>query len=592
MDLEERFMDKEIPKNPLSFGIYVSKPHKRWAIAAFIFVLIGTFLDRLWVIIFKNLTDAISTSPIAFDRVWLWAILLPILFIVSETIWRGSGFTGMRWFMAARSTAYEKLYQYLSMHSKDYFNSRFAGSLTNKIANAVDGIDGLFEKILWRFTPLSIGLILYAIIAGLNNLLLGAIIVVWSVVYIAVNIWFAKKLKLISYGFSKSISALKGRVVDSITNISLVHENAYLSGEQKYIKGYIDRQYDAGFKSWYLSEWVLVANGFMIFIFILAMIVSVIYLFQNKLISLGVVVMVVTIVGDLSSRLFFIGQELRDASKIYGQIDEGLEEILKEHVITDVLNASDLKVKEGNISIEKIDFEYEKVGVFKDFSLNIPAGQKVGFVGKSGAGKTTLVSLLLRHFDIQKGTIKIDGQNIKDVTLESLRQAIAFVPQDTTLFHRTVCENIAYSNPEASDREIQNAAKSAQAHDFIMQLPKGYATLVGERGIKLSGGQRQRIAIARAFLKNAPILILDEATSSLDTESEQAIQLSLKKLMRKGTVIAIAHRLSTLKEMDKIVVVDDGKIAEYGSPRELLDKKDGIFRGMWEHQIQGFIVDE
>jgi len=283
---------------------------------------------------------------------------------------------------------------------------------------------------------------------------------------------------------------------------------------------------------------------------------------------------------------------MRNTAGYYGEAKEGLEEILSEHVIKDSPNAKVLKVSKGEILIESIDFEYENTRVFKDFSVVIPSGQKVGFVGRSGAGKTTFVSLLLRHFDVQKGQIKIDGQNIFDVTLDSLRRAIAFVPQDTSLFHRTIRENISYSNPDATEAEIKHAAKLAQADEFIDKLPNGYGTLVGERGIKLSGGQRQRIAIARAFLKNAPILMLDEATSSLDSESEHAIQLSLEKLMKDRTVIAIAHRLSTLKKMDRIIIIDNGKIVEDGSTNELLKKADGIFKNMWDHQVKGFIIDE
>ncbi|OGH09985.1 MAG: hypothetical protein A2152_03480 [Candidatus Levybacteria bacterium RBG_16_35_6] len=494
--------------------------------------------------------------------------------------------------MRLRSTAYQKLYDYLTLHSKDYFNSRFAGSLTNKISNAVEGTDELFEKMLWRFIPLFLGLVFYAIIVATSNIFLGLITIVWSIIFLAANFFFAFKLQPLSYRSAESLSTLKGRVVDSISNISLVHENAYILGEREYIKKFIKKQYDAGLKSWWFSEWVLVANGIIVFIFIFTIITFSIMLFQNHLISIGSVVMIATIASDLTYQLFFIAQEIRDSSRLYGQIREGLDEILTEHIIIDTPNARSLKVTKGEISIEKINFEYDKVTVFKNFSIKIPAGQKVGFVGKSGTGKTTLVSLLLRHFDVSDGEIKIDGQNIREVTLESLRRAIAFVPQDTTLFHRTIRENISYSNPEATIFQIEKAAKSAQAHEFIMRLPQGYETLVGERGIKLSGGQRQRIAIARAFLKDAPILILDEATSSLDSESEQAIQTSLTKLMKKGTVIAIAHRLSTLKEMDKIVIIDNGKIVEEGSPKELLDKQSGIFKKMWERQVQGFIVDE
>jgi ATP-binding cassette, subfamily B, bacterial len=585
-------MNKDIPKNPIKFSIFASKPHKFWVIASFIFVFIGTGLDKFWVVIFKNLTDSVATQPIDFNAVWFWTIAFPVVYLVSQVPWRLSGFTGMRWFMGLRTTVYESLYEYLSLHSKDYFNSRFAGSLTNKISNAVEGVDELLEKILWRFTQLFFSLIFYVIIAAFSSPILAIILVAWSVVFLSANYFMGMRLHPYSYDFSKSLSSLKGRIVDSITNISIVHESAFLKGEQGYISKFVKKQHDTGLSSWWYSEWVLVANGLMNLFFIAIIMGFSAYLLQTKSISIGVVVMVVTIIVGMTSQFFAIGQEIRDSSRLYGQIKEGLDEILREHIIKDSPDAKILEIKNGSISIEDIDFNYENTKVFEKFSINIPAGQKVGFVGRSGAGKTTLVSLLLRHFDVQNGAIKIDGQSIKDVTLESLRKVIAFVPQDTSLFHRSVRENICYSSPEATEEEIVAAAKSAQAHEFIESLPKKYETLVGERGVKLSGGQRQRIAIARAFLRNAPILILDEATSSLDTESEQAIQESLKKLIKKGTVIAIAHRLSTLKEMDRIVIIEDGKIVEEGSPSALLKKQDGVFKGMWEHQVQGFILDE
>jgi ATP-binding cassette, subfamily B, bacterial len=585
-------ISKDIPKNPLKFSIFASSPHKRWVVVAFISVFIGTGFDKFWVVIFKNLTDSIVAQPVNFNAIWFWTILFPVVYLGSQISWRMSGFSGMRWFMNLRTTIYESLYEYLSLHSKDYFNSRFAGALTNKISNAVEGTDELLEKILWRFTQLLFSIIFYAIIAAFSNIILGIIIVAWSAIFLAANYFMGMKLHPYSYNFSKSLSSLKGRIVDSITNISIVHENAYLKGEREYINKFVKRQYDTGLRSWWVSEWVLVVNGFMNLVFISAIMGFSIYLLQIGSISIGVIVMIITIIVGITNQFFAIGQEIRDSSRLYGQIKEGLDEILREHVVKDSSGAQALRIKNGEISIEEINFNYENTKVFENFSINIAAGQKVGFVGRSGAGKTTLVSLLLRHFDVQDGVIKIDGQDIKGITLESLRRAIGFVPQDTSLFHRTIRENISYSNPEATQEEVIAAAKSAQAHEFIETLPNGYDTLVGERGVKLSGGQRQRIAIARAFLKNAPILILDEATSSLDTESEQAIQGSLKKLIKKGTVIAIAHRLSTLKEMDRIVIISDGKIAEEGSPAELLKKQSGIFKGMWENQVKGFIVDE
>ncbi len=585
-------MFKDIPKNPILFGFYISKMHKKWVISALFFVFIGTGLDRLSLVILRNLTNAIAEQPIAINTVWQWAIIYPLLFIASSLTWRASGFTGLRWFTNFRVSAYQFLYEYLTLHSKDYFNSRFAGSLVNKIGNAVDGTESVFENVLWRFIPLILGLFWYMVLAWVSSPLLGLIIGIWSFLFLGANVWFAKKLVPRSHQFAESLSTLKGSIVDSISNISLVHEYAYVAGEREYINKFIKKQRDRGLAEWQLSEWVLVANGVLIFIFMLLMIGTSIYLFHNNAISIGVVIMVLAIVEQITGQLLFIGMEIKNTTKFYGEAKEGLEEILKEHIIVDAPNASDLTFSEGTILVNKICFEYENTKVFDDFSLTIPAGQKVGLIGRSGAGKTTFVSLLLRHFDVQDGAIKIDGQDIKDIRLESLRRVIAFVPQDTSLFHRTIRENIRYSNPDAKDFDVEKAAKQAQADEFIEKLPKGYDTLVGERGVKLSGGQRQRIAIARAFLKNAPILILDEATSSLDSESESAIQLSLEKLMKGRTVIAIAHRLSTLKEMDRLIIISNGKIVEDGSPEELLKITNGQFKKMWDHQVKGFIVDD
>lgn len=255
-----------------------------------------------------------------------------------------------------------------------------------------------------------------------------------------------------------------------------------------------------------------------------------------------------------------------------------------------MLEQKKLNITSGLIKWRNVTFEYGDNKVFNEFDLNIPSGQRVGLVGPSGAGKTTFVSLLLRQHDINKGEILIDGQNIAKVTQNSLRENIAVVPQEPLLFHRSIKENIAYGKPDATDNEIMTVARLARAHEFIKDLPKGYDTLVGERGVKLSGGQKQRVAIARAMLKDAPILVLDEATSALDSESEVAIQEALHKLMRGKTVVAIAHRLSTLREMDRIIVLEGGKIVEDGSHDSLLEHG-GVYSRLWKHQAGGFLKE-
>lgn len=583
---------KTIPKNPILFGITISRLYKKWAIGALIAVFLATAASRLSVVILSNLTNAISGTPLIINDVWFWGAVYTGLFFVSENIWRVSGFTGMRWFMNFRYAGYQSLYEYLTLHSKDYFNSRFAGSIANKISNAVNGTQAIFENMLWNFIPLILGLIWFAIFSFSSNFWLGIIITIWSIIFLLINLWFAKILNPHSFKSATAGSVLKGKIVDSLSNISLVHEYAFVHGERDYIKNFIKKDRNAGLKLWTVSEWMLTTNGIMIALFMALMIGTSLLLFQNGVINAGVIVMVVAISIKLSDQLLFLGQQIRDVVRYYGEAKEGLTEILKEHVITDADNATTLQVTQGEITISDMDFHYENTKVFEDFSLTIHPGEKVGLVGRSGSGKSTFVSLLLRHFDIPKGDIEIDGQSIYNVTLESLRKNIAFVPQDTSLFHRTVKDNISYSNPEATENEIKHAAKLANATEFIDNLPQKYETMVGERGVKLSGGQRQRIAIARAFLKNAPIIVLDEATSSLDSESEHAIQESLETLMKDRTVIAIAHRLSTLKEMDRILVIKNGKIVEDGKPDELLQKSDGIFKTMWDHQVKGFIVDE
>ena len=407
------------------------------------FVFVATAVDKFSVVVFENLSNAIAASPITMSTVWFWAILFPGAFFIAQKLWRSSGFTGMRWLTGFRATAYQLLFEYLTLHSKDYFNSRFSGSLASKISNAVDGIENLTEKVLWRFLPLFLGILWYIFYSWTSDARLGVIIVVWSTLFLCANVWFGMKLQPYSYAVAAAASTLKGKIVDALSNISLVHEYAYIAGERNYIKTYVDKQRRAEATQWWLSEWVLLINGILISGFMMLMIGTSVYLYQQHTINIGVVVMIVVIVADLSRQLFFLGQEIRDAGKFFGQAREGLEEILRKHTIVDIPDAPSLMFSRGVIAIDLIDFEYENTKVFANFSLTIPAGQKIGLVGKSGAGKTTLASLLLRHFDVQNGVITIDGQNITQVRLDSLRRAIAFVPQDTSLFHRSIKEIFA-----------------------------------------------------------------------------------------------------------------------------------------------------
>jgi ABC-type multidrug transport system fused ATPase/permease subunit len=324
----------------------------------------------------------------------------------------------------------------------------------------------------------------------------------------------------------------------------------------------------------------------------IALLFLALHYWRQGTVSIGDFVLLQAYAISLMGQLWGFGRVTRKLSESFSYSREMVEILTTVHEVRDRIGAKKLTVNGGTISFEKVSFNYNETrSVLKDFNLVIPAGQKIGIVGSSGAGKSTFVSLLLRYYDVTSGKILIDGQDVADVTQDSLRGNISLIPQDVLLFHRTLRENIRYGRTNATDAEVEAAAKLAHAADFIENVPEKYSALVGERGVRLSGGERQRVAIARAILKNAPILVLDEATSSLDSESEGLIQDSLEKLMHGKTTIVVAHRLSTLKKMDRIIVIENGHILEDGKPSELLEKSGSKFKHLWDLQVGGFIAE-
>jgi ABC-type multidrug transport system fused ATPase/permease subunit len=312
---------------------------------------------------------------------------------------------------------------------------------------------------------------------------------------------------------------------------------------------------------------------------------------SNGIVSVGEMSAIMGQTFSLTGAVWMFGFGVIMSADEFGYIDDALKTLTPDHEVTDADNAEALKVSKGIITFDKVDFNYNEKPIFKALDFEIAQGQKVGLLGPSGAGKSTLISVLMRLFDIHGGAVKIDGQDIADVTQDSLRDSVAIIPQDTSLFHRPIIENIRYGRLDASDEEVMEATKKAHAHEFIMEMSEGYQTVVGERGIKLSGGQRQRVAIARAILKDAPILILDEATSALDSESERLIQDSLSHLMEGKTVIAVAHRLSTIAHLDRLLVMRDGAIIEDGD-HKALSQQDGLYAKLWNMQSDGFIKEK
>jgi ATP-binding cassette subfamily B multidrug efflux pump len=485
-------------------------------------------------------------------------------------------------------------HRYLLRQSMTFFQDDFAGRVATKVmqtALAVKDVVALSTEVFVYVTVYFLGaLVLFA----QSDWRLMAPLALWFAAYAATLRFFIPRMRRVSKEQADARSDLTGRIVDSYTNIQTVKLFAHAAREEGYAKDSMTSFMDSVYRQYRLVTWLNVVletlNGMLLF-----SVGSIgIWLWKEGAVTAGAVALAIGLILRLKGMAHWIMWEIASLFENIGTVQDGLETIARDHALIDRPAARALKIGQGGIAFELVRFHYGKEsGVMDDLSLTIAPGEKVGLVGPSGAGKSTVVNLLLRFYDTESGQILIDGQDIAGVTQDSLRAAIGLVSQDTSLLHRSVRDNIRYGRPDAGDAEIIAAVKAAKADGFIPDLAdgKGRSGLdahVGERGVKLSGGQRQRIAIARVILKDAPILVLDEATSALDSEVEAAIQDSLTDLMAGKTVIAIAHRLSTIAAMDRLIVMDGGRIVEQGSHEELL-ATGGLYARLWARQSGGFL---
>ncbi len=566
----------------------------------FPWLAIGSLLTRLCAtisvlvppIFYKEIIDILSSSTGITNELSLNAIgvLMIILWIkiASFIVYRLYDFWAIALEMNIQEWINNFFLQKLQYHSYKFFSENMSWSLISKFRKGVSAFEKLSDIFSWQILPFITNVTIILIIIGVQN--------IWISIWIFIVILIFTRLQYVLYKYihpyQEKANALDSEQGGLLSDLIINNYTIKLfASEKKEERKYAKLNYDTAHArkiQYHKSIWIWGSSAAIWIILEIGIMYLAIRMWWNGTISLGMIVLLQTYILRLIDFLWGIGQTLRHTFIAISEASEILQIIDTLHEIQDK-SSKKLKLQHGAISFNNVNFSYGENQIFHDLNFHIKPGERVALVGESGSGKTTITKLLFRLYDIQKGEILIDDQNIAEVTQESLRSSMSMIPQDPILFHRSIRENIAYGKPNASDEEIIAAAKMARCHEFISHLKDGYETLVGERGIKLSWGERQRVAIARAILENKQIIVMDEATSALDSESEFLIQEAIEELMQNKTLLIIAHRLSTIMKMDKIIVMDQGKIAEKGSHKELLAKDNGIYKKLRNIQSGGFI---
>lgn len=567
-------------------------------------VLSGIFLTVLAIICdvfiplyYKQILDAAAAAPepsVAIGDALIAILITAIAILVVRQASRRLGSFANTYFQPKiMNDLGRSAFAHMQDHSYRFFSNNFTGSLVRRVTRLSKSFEEFADRLTFDLIPLAVSLTGITIVLFLRDILLGSIFFGWVVFFIVTQFVIAHWKMKYNLGVSETDSEATGVLSDSISNNVTVKLFAAEAYERSLFEDVSDRLAKKRFKSWTVDEIVNAIQAALMTLIEFALMYAAIRLWQQGVLTVGDFVLIQAYVLTAIERLWSFGGSLRKLYEAFADATEMVNIMNTPHEVTDAPNAGTLSVTNGAIKFSTVDFSFtEDRAVFESFDLSIEGREKVALVGPSGAGKTTITKLIVRFHDVQGGSITIDGQDIASVSQESLRSQIAFVPQEPSLFHRTLMENIRYGRLDATDEEVIEAAKQANCYEFIMRTPEKFDTFVGERGIKLSGGERQRIAVARAILKDAPILILDEATSSLDSESEALIQDALTRLMEGKTVIAIAHRLSTVMKMDRIVVIENGAVAMTGTHAELVSHEGSLYKKLWEIQAGGFIEDD
>lgn len=544
-------------------------------------------------LLYRNFFNAIASGGdrlVIFDQLVTIVLLILALELFEWVCWRVAQFLNN--YLQPRNMAniLNECFEYLHLHSYNFFNSSFSGALVKRVNRMARAFEALMDKFYWDLIPMFLRVSVVLVVLSLLHPMLGIIMSAWVIAFVSMNYFLSVYKLKFDLEKSKADTKVTANLADTITNAVNIKLFSALPFEKNRFGATTSDWFHKTKKSWdvgssieALQALLMVGLNFLVLYFAARY-------WKEGFLTVGDFALIQAYLLEIFHQLWNFGRILRDVYENLAEAEEMTAILETPHEVQDIVSSAKLVSVHGKVEFRNVNFSYDKFrDVISDLSFLVKPGEKIALVGPSGGGKTTITKLLLRLFDLQTGEILIDGQNIARVTQESLHEQVALVPQDPILFHRTLIENIRYGRRDASDEEVMAAARMANCHEFIQRFPRGYETYVGERGVKLSGGERQRVAIARAILSNARILILDEATSNLDSHSESLIQEALLALMKQKTSFVIAHRLSTILKMDRVFVLQDGSIVEEGDHASLVTKKDSLYKKFWDLQAGGYM---